>query len=430
MVYLAADPLTKKRPRIQGKLFDTEDAAYEAAVLAKASAEASGGKPASPATITVEQFFKEWLASVEDTVKRTTYANYRDNIDAYIVPNIGHHRLTEVGVKTLNALYRHLLEQGRRKPDNNFSMYQHWKARQSERGGLGPTPTEIAAACGTSIHAAKKAVVRYRNGRATEPKPKGLERKSVKNIHNLISQALVDAIGWGYLTANPAINAKLPRESARHKKAKRVTWTMEQLAAWLRVAMKDRFGGMWVLAATTGMRRSELAGVERALLDLEKGQLDMHDTRVVVDGQAEDSDGKSDAGWRTVSLDSFTVDELTAYLQMIGKEREGFEGAYPSHGKIMVWPDGRRIHPDTVTRRFNRLVDIAGVPRIRLHDIRHVYVTLSRDRGVNRKILSTRAGHANETVTDTIYTHETPGADREIADTMGDAIKRAVMAGG
>ena len=37
----------------------------------------------------------------------------------------------------------------------------------------------------------------------------------------------------------------------------------------------------------------------------------------------------------------------------------------------MCFEDGRRLHPDTVTSRFNRLVDQAGVRRIRLHDVRH-----------------------------------------------------------
>jgi hypothetical protein len=43
--------------------------------------------------------------------------------------------------------------------------------------------------------------------------------------------------------------------------------------------------GLWVLAATTGMRRSELAGVKRSLLDLSAGTLILEDTRVVVDGR-------------------------------------------------------------------------------------------------------------------------------------------------
>ncbi len=46
-------------------------------------------------------------------------------------------------------------------------------------------------------------------------------------------------------------------------------------------------------------------------------------------------------------------------------------------------PDGKPIHPDTITSRFNRQVDRAGVPRIRLHDVRHTYATIALDNGVS-----------------------------------------------
>ena len=60
-------------------------------------------------------------------------------------------------------------------------------------------------------------------------------------------------------------------------------------------------------------------------------------------------------------------------------------------------------------RWFNRLVDRAGVRQIRPHDIRHTYVTLARDHGVDSKILTDRVGHANENVTKQIYTHRSVG---------------------
>jgi integrase len=139
---------------------------------------------------------------------------------------------------------------------------------------------------------------------------------------------------------------------------------------------------MWVLAATTGMRRSELAGVSRDMLDLEHGTLLVEDTQVVVDGRAQDSDGKTEGSRRIISLDPFTVAALRKHIGMLDQERLAFGSSYPDHGKLMVFEDGRRLHPDTITSRFNRLVDLAGVRRIRLHDVRHTYATLGQRRGV------------------------------------------------
>ena len=265
-----------------------------------------------------------------------------------------------------NAFYKLLSTDGRIKLDNNSVMYQFWQSRRHERNGQGPTPTAIAAACGTTIYAAKKAVTRYRQGRAAVAQPKGLDTKSIRNIHNMVSQAWVDAIGLGYMEDNPTTFAKLPRAARRTAEAKKVPWTVEELGRWLVVALKDRFGAMWLLAATCGLRRSELAGVSRLLLDLDAGVLHLHDTRVVVNGRAQDSDGKSEAGWRTVSLDPYTVSELETYLTMLGEERKGFGLPYPTHGKLMVWENGKQLHPDTITRRFNRLVDEARRPADRV----------------------------------------------------------------
>jgi integrase len=58
---------------------------------------------------------------------------------------------------------------------------------------------------------------------------------------------------------------------------------------------------------------------------------------------------------------------------------------------------GRRAapHPDTITRRFKRLSERAGLPLIDLHDVRHSYATAGRDAKIDSKALSVRLGHAD-----------------------------------
>ena len=242
----------------------------------------------------------------------------------------------------------------------------------------------------------------------------------------MLHRALADAVAWRYLEYNPAEHASLPRESRKGTRNRGMTWTPEELAAWLAVAVRDRDAGIWVLAATTGMRRSELAGAERNLLNLNVAMLEIGDTRVVVDGKAEDSDGKTEGGRRTISLDTLTVDYLTRHLAMLDAEKEAFGTSYRDSDKLMRNPDGTAIHPDTITRRFNRLVDKAGVRRIRLHDVRHTYATMSLDAGIDPKIVSDRIGHANMAYTLQIYTHRSTGRDRQAAETVA----RVILGGG
>jgi integrase len=192
------------------------------------------------------------------------------------------------------------------------------------------------------------------------------------------------------------------------------------------VAQRDRFAGMWILAATTGMRRSELLGAHRQSLDLNLKTLSLDDTLISVDGRAEQSDGKSEAGERVISLDAFTVAALRQHLAMLDAERTAFGSAYAGGGWLFVWPDGTRPHPDTVIERFNRLVDAAGVRRIRLHDVRHTYATLALTSGAEPKIVSDRVGHSNPGVTFQIYTHPSVGADRAAAELLGQMIRHAI----
>jgi integrase len=422
---LGPDPVKGDRQRENKGGFDSEDAAWKAALESQSRLEQ--GRHVKPSQRKVSEFLDEWLSVVKVSVKPSTYQNYVDYIEAYVKPAVGKRRLQDITVPVLNMLYRQLLASGRSKPDNNTKMYAYWSAKQHQRNGHGPTPAEIAKACGTSIHAARSAGTRFRRGRIPQPRSAGLAPKTVKNIHRMLHRAFKDAVAWNYVTFNPAEHASLPRD-ARSGRNRPRPWTLDELASWLRVALNDRFAGMWALAATTGMRRSELAGVERDALDLDNGTLAVEDTLVVVKGHATESDGKTDDSRRTISLDPFTVAALRRYVEMIDREREESGDGYPDHGKLMCFEDGRRLHPDTVTRRFNRLVDQAAVRRIRLHDVRHTYATLARDLGVDGKIVTDRLGHANETVTQQIYTHRSTGQDRAAAEMVAQIIAGALGA--
>jgi integrase len=415
--------LTGKRERFNAGGFESEDDAWTAAL--RKHGEMDRGRNVKPSTRTVEQFLTEWLASVKHSLKPSAYANYVTNVKAYVLPQIGHRKLQDVSVPVLNAFYVHLLEAGRVKKDGNGRMYEYWRDHRELRNGLGPGPMELSKACGTSYQSAKEAVTRYRRGRIPVDYVAGLSPKSVRNVHRLLHRALSDAVAWDYLVFNPAEHAALPRARRRGRTTPE-PWTVDELARWLRHAQQDRFAALWVLAATTGMRRSELLGVRRDLLDLDAGTLKIDDTLISVGGRAEESDGKSDAGVREVSLDAFTVAGLREHLAMLDEEREAFGRAYAPGGWLFVWQDGRRPHPDSVTDRFNRLVDAAGASRIRLHDVRHAYATLSLNSGVEPKILSDRVGHSTPAVTFQIYTHRSTGLDRPAADLIGRMIEEAV----
>ena len=77
---------------------------------------------------------------------------------------------------------------------------------------------------------------------------------------------------------------------------------------------------------------------------------------------------------------------------------------------------GQPIHPHAISQAFERIALRAGVPVIRLHDLRHPHGTLLISSGVLVKVVSERLGHATPSYTIETYQHVLPamqaGADR------------------
>jgi integrase len=213
-------------------------------------------------------------------------------------------------------------------------------------------------------------------------------------------------------------DAHSPRVARKGRKV----WTVAQLRVFLQRAQSDRFFALWVLEATSGMRRCELAGARRDVLDLDAGALAIESTRVVVDGQVIESDGKTENSQHVLALDPFTLAVLKAHIARIDVERREFGLDYQDHGLLFCWENGRPPHPDTITRRFQKLSESAGLPKINLHDMRHTYATVGRNARIDWKALSKRIGHADVAFTMKQYVQTDLEADRQVASTLAELI--------
>lgn len=145
----------------------------------------------------------------------------------------------------------------------------------------------------------------------------------------------------------------------------------------------------------------------------------MNVTRVVAKGRVMAGGGKSRTSRRPVALDQYTAAALREHLDRLGEERKEFGTGYQDGGRVFCWPDGTRIYPDTVTEKFNALVDRAKLPPITLHDVRHSYAIIALRSGVHPKIVSSRLGHASVAFTLQTYTEDIPDLDRDAAESIG-----------
>ncbi|WP_409332427.1 site-specific integrase [Trujillonella humicola] len=203
-------------------------------------------------------------------------------------------------------------------------------------------------------------------------------------------------------------------------------WTAAELGRFLRWA--DAYDGdaamAWRLLAATGMRRGEALALRWRDIDLDAGRLAVRRSIGVVKNKGAGQqlvEGSTKTGQsRVVDLDAGTVVALRAYRaarQEVARElvRDG--------ALVLSNVDGTPRHPERFSRQFithlaraRRALGDEQLPAIRLHDLRHTHASLLLADGVPVKVVSERLGHANATITLTVYQHVHPGMGREAAD--------------
>jgi integrase len=137
----------------------------------------------------------------------------------------------------------------------------------------------------------------------------GYAAETVRAIHRMLHKALLDAVKWRLIAANPCNNVNQPHP-VKHEIH---PLTKEQAIRLLQAAKGNRFEALLTLALATGMRRGELLALRWADINLEEGSLWVRRTvnRVGKHGFVE-NDPKTSSSTRKILLPRFV---LTALLQ-------------------------------------------------------------------------------------------------------------------
>ena len=170
------------------------------------------------------------------------------------------------------------------------------------------------------------------------------------------------------------------------------------------------------------MRRGEVLGLQWIDVDLDGGSLSVLHTLVSVDYKVESSEPKTPRARRTIDLDTATAVVLREHRKSQLEQRMMMGAGYGEAGLVFARADGSVIHPQALSDRFDRLVSGSGLPRIRLHDLRHTHATMALKAGVPVKVLSERLGHASVAFTMDVYQHVLPGMQREAAELVAGLI--------
>ena len=239
-----------------------------------------------------------------------------------------------------------------------------------------------------------------------------LAPKTVLEVHLIIRGALGDAIRRGLVSRNVALLAHAPKLRSIPR-VEQQAWTAEQLQVFLRSAAGHRLFPAFWLAATTGVRRSELLGLRWDDIDLRDATLSVNRGLVAVGYELHESRGKTRNSRRRIDLDPTTVSVLTAWRGW--QKAEHAAVGIEDRGWIFTDAEGNPVHPHAISQAFERIATRAGVPAIRLHDLRHTHATLLLKAGAHVKVVSERLGHANPAFTIETYQHVLPGMQADAA---------------
>ncbi len=213
--------------------------------------------------------------------------------------------------------------------------------------------------------------------------------------------------------------------NARHKRPTRTiprSWTADELATFLAAARSQRLYPALHLAAYTGMRRSEVAGLKWSDLDRTNQRLSISRTLQSLAGQPVEFPVKTRTSRRCIDLDDQTMAILTRWRRRL--TRDGLPHGIDDW--MFVNPAGRFVNPESVTQLFHRVqAALPDLTRIRFHDLRHTHASLLIMDGVPVKVVSERLGHANVAFTMHTYQHLLPGMSAAAARQFAGLIAAA-----
>lgn len=213
-----------------------------------------------------------------------------------------------------------------------------------------------------------------------------------------------------------ALSSRTVRYLHSARSPEMTVWTPAETKVFLQGVAEHHHGVLWHVSAMTGLRRGEVCGLQWSDIDLDLGVLRVRRALVVSGQRVIEGEPKTKRSRRTVNLDPGTVTSLRAHRRAQLEQRMMMGAGFTDRNFVFCAPDGQPWHPGVVGRAFTRKVrTMPGLPRIRMHDLRHGHASHLLAAGVNVKVVSERLGHASTSFTLDTYGHVLPGQQADAA---------------
>ncbi|WP_100406225.1 site-specific integrase [Bacillus solitudinis] len=357
---IGRDPATGNRKQKSKSGFKTKKEAQAAA--AELLNQLNKGISFDNENVIIEDFMKHWLDSVaKHRVKPRTFLNYTRAMERRILPTFGKLKLKDLRLHHGQKAINDMLEEGRspRYIEYTFILF--------------------------------KAAINY-------------------------------AIDSDLLYKNPFRQLEIPKP----RRQKMTTWTSEEMKRFITFAKQDNpfYFIPLLIAMHTGMRRGEFLGLSWKDVDMDRKKISVNQA-IVYDEPTNKftfTDLKTKSSYRQITISDDLINELKRH-QLRQKEMKLMHGAaYEDWGLVCPRENGKPIFGRQLAWYMDKVTKIAGLQKIRIHDIRHSHATLLLRKGENPKIVSERLGHSTVKMTLDVYSHVTEDMQENAAKKVSDAL--------
>ncbi len=253
----------------------------------------------------------------------------------------------------------------------------------------------------------------------------GLAPRTIIQCRAILRCALNQAVRHGMTARNSAALSDAPK-APQYKPTFLTAADAEKL---LSKAKGHRLEAMIVLAITTGMRMGEILGLTWGDIDLDQKFISIKRQQQRVGNKLIMCDPKTERSARTLPLTQMAVEALRGHKERQAAEaREAMDNGRIMSGRVFTNEKGAPLENATALRQFQRLVNDAEMPKMRLHDLRHSCATLLLSKGVHPRVVMEILGHSTIAMTMNVYSHVVPEIARAAADAMDDTFKRRELA--
>jgi integrase len=344
--------------------------------------------------VTVKAYMTQWIADAKESghIREGTWRAYNGHVQNHIIPALGRLQLRNLTPHHVNQMLSKIVTRTDRSSD----------ADGKRKGGVSPT--------------------------------------TANRVRATLRIALNDAVSARMIPDNAA---KLSR--ARKERRERIRpLELEQVRQLFACTKDHDLGTLIRIAVATGLRQGELLALEWRDVDLDAAELHVRHTLTrTAAGEWRRSETKTDRSRRTIKLTPATVAAFRKQRALNAEKRllaaqhwkrtltnPGYRerGEKPNYSKphsmdlVFITAHGNPQHGSNVTHRLQAVLEEAGLPNQRFHDLRHATASLLLAEGMDLFTVKEILGHSQISLTANLYGHLTSKLAAEAAERLSKVL--------